>query len=240
VVESDLPATNDTAAAAPAETVASVPPPAVGEGRRVSQDTATAAVVRDTIDAAPLRAAASSSSTMSDGSRGESPLAESPRHAGVDIGASRSAPLPVFAAAVAENIARAPAASAVAAPPPADSEPADVASQLVQSMRVQVRNGVSEAIVHLKPEHLGEVSILLKIEQQSVTATLRAESSDVRELVAQQEPALRQGLAEHGLELRQLTVREDDTRSRQQTPQQRSAPTRRKTAPSTERFEVTV
>ena len=46
----------------------------------------------------------------------------------------------------------------------------DVTLQIVQSMRMQFRDGIGEAVLKLKPEHLGAVSISLRIENGGLKA----------------------------------------------------------------------
>jgi flagellar hook-length control protein FliK len=90
----------------------------------------------------------------------------------------------------------------------------DVMPQLVQAMRTQFRDGIGEAKLRLRPEHLGEVTIALRVEHQSVSATINADLAAVRDWIETKESALRQGLAEHGLHLEELVVREDEQRPR--------------------------
>src|SRR5262249_38509338 len=55
-----------------------------------------------------------------------------------------------------------------------------VMSSIVQSMRLQMHDGVGTAVVHLEPEYLGAVSISLRVENGVVTASLHAENPQVR------------------------------------------------------------
>jgi len=86
------------------------------------------------------------------------------------------------------------------------AEGADVSAQLVQSIRVQWSGGAGEARVRLRPEHLGEVVAIIKVEQGAVTATLQAERPDVRRWLEAHTQTLREGLVEHGLKLDRLVV----------------------------------
>jgi flagellar hook-length control protein FliK len=58
-----------------------------------------------------------------------------------------------------------------------------VMDQLVRAMRIQMRDGIGDAVVRLRPEHLGEV-----------------------------ETSLRDNLAGQGLQLKEFVVREDGAR----------------------------
>ncbi len=116
---------------------------------------------------------------------------------------------------------------------------------LVQAMRVTAKAGGWEATVRLKPEHLGEVTIALRVDGKNVSAVVQAESAGVRQWLMSQEDAVRSGLSEHGLQLDRFAVSRDGQRreAEQQQPQderrQRRAP--RQTATGNEpRFEVVV
>jgi flagellar hook-length control protein FliK len=93
-----------------------------------------------------------------------------------------------------------------------------VADQLVQAIRVQLRGGVSDATVRLKPEHLGEVTISLRVEGSTVSAMVQAEVAAVRHWIEANESTLRENLSRAGLELGQLVVCPDDRGARQHPP----------------------
>jgi hypothetical protein len=105
----------------------------------------------------------------------------------------------------------------------------DVVAQLVQSMRVQFRDGIGEAVVKLKPEHLGAVQVSLKIENGAITATVQADVASVRHWLESQQDTLRTSLAEQGLRLERFVVEPDgerqasreDAQGREQRRQQR-------------------
>ncbi len=120
--------------------------------------------------------------------------------------------------------------------------PAENLSRLVQSIRVQARDGVSQASVRLNPEHLGEVAIAIRVDNGIVTAVVRAEAGDVRQWLRGQEDSIRAALAEQGLTLDEFVVEQDGRRGRDQEQQGEEQPRRnrargqRVNAPS---FEVT-
>jgi flagellar hook-length control protein FliK len=87
-----------------------------------------------------------------------------------------------------------------------------VAEQLVKAVRIHVRDGIGEARLTLRPEHMGEVSVQLKIDKDRVSATLLVERSDVRAQIEGQGAALRAGLEAQGLKLEEFVVREDGER----------------------------
>ena len=86
---------------------------------------------------------------------------------------------------------------------------ANVATSIVQSMRMQMKDGIGTAVVNLEPNYLGHVTIALKVEGGQVTATLHAENPQVRAWMEANEPMLRQGLSEQGLTLDRLLVSEE-------------------------------
>ena len=56
----------------------------------------------------------------------------------------------------------------------------DVTLQIVQSMRMQFRDGIGEAVLKLKPEHLGSVSISLRVENGGLKANVQADMPAVQ------------------------------------------------------------
>lgn len=125
-----------------------------------------------------------------------------------------------------------------------------VPQQIVQSIRMQAIDGGSEAVLRLRPEYLGEVVVAVKVEQGSVTAALQADTPAVRQWVERNESMLRQGLAEHGLQLERLTVTEKAAETENEAPpdrqkQSREEPShqqsrRRRAQTDDATFEVTV
>jgi flagellar hook-length control protein FliK len=104
----------------------------------------------------------------------------------------------------------------------------EVVAQLVQSMRMQFRDGVGEAVVHLKPEHLGTVSISLRIENGAVSASIHAGVPEVRQWLESQQTQLRDGLADQGLRLERFIVEPDGKRQPADDQSDRSQARRRR------------
>lgn len=123
-----------------------------------------------------------------------------------------------------------------------EQPPAANVDQMVQTMRVMVKDGVSEATVHLHPEHFGEVSIQVRVDGKSVSAIVHTESAGVREWLQGQESALRGSLSEQGLQLDRLVVQRDGRQDRRHgAPQQQEQPRRRaKSGDHEPTFEVAV
>jgi flagellar hook-length control protein FliK len=88
----------------------------------------------------------------------------------------------------------------------------DVAMQVVQSMRLQFRDGIGEAVLKLKPDHLGTVSISLRIENGAVSASVHAGVAEVRQWLESNQSMLRDSLAEQGLRLERFVVESDEKR----------------------------
>ncbi len=82
-------------------------------------------------------------------------------------------------------------------------------SQLVQSLRVQWAGGEGEARVRLRPEYLGDVVATIKVEHGTVTATLQADTPEVRRWMEANAQTLRDALVEHGLKLDRLIVQSE-------------------------------
>ncbi len=121
-------------------------------------------------------------------------------------------------------------------------------SQIVKSIRMQWSGGSSEARVLLKPGYLGEVHATLKVEQGVVTATLHADTPEVRRWMESHTSTLRDALAEHGLKLERLTIAEPERQAsqgeRHARPRQRQQDSsrqraRRQTAEPGSLFDVT-
>jgi flagellar hook-length control protein FliK len=123
--------------------------------------------------------------------------------------------------------------------------------QIVQAIQLQSRSGIGEARLTLQPEYLGDVTIVLRVEDGGVTAHVSAAAADVRAWLGTNEAILRQGLAEHGLTLNRLVVSDqpadtsrdtkDGTTPRQQQPEQHETPQQRpRPRPDNSTFEITV
>ncbi len=124
-----------------------------------------------------------------------------------------------------------------------------VHTQIVRSIRMQWTGAASsEARVTLRPEYLGEVVATIKVDQGVVTATLQADTPEVRRWMESHTATLRDALVEHGLKLDRLTVSEPEkqgaqgdrqakSRQQQQDPPRQRA--RRETSDHDTPFEVT-
>jgi flagellar hook-length control protein FliK len=204
-----------------AQTSASTVVPAAGEDSPATEEPASGAAI-EAIEAAPVASewataaetaaateprggAASGSDARKDGEsqqRPQTPAARGSEATAFAVAASADG------ARFTLNVGAATAAyGSAASAGPGREEP--VLPQLVQNIRMQASQGVSEARVQLRPEHLGALNITLKIENGQVTATIQAEVPAVRQWIESNESSLRQALLEQGLELNRLVVHPD-------------------------------
>jgi hypothetical protein len=134
-------------------------------------------------------------------------------------GATFSVPTAAMPSSMAADVARALPDDVVRGTL-ADS--ASLTRSVVQTARFQARQGGGEAHIKLNPEHLGELSVLVKIDGSVVSATLRAESPLVRSWIESHQQELRAALKEQGLVLDSLVV-DADGRSGQEADAQAQA-----------------
>ena len=125
--------------------------------------------------------------------------------------------------------------------PAADVPDADTPHRLVQSMRLQFLRGGGEAIVQLHPEHLGQVTVSLRVEQGSVAARITAAAPVVAEWLEARQQSLRDGLQANGLTLDRLSIDRDgrspDRRERREPPPRQRF---RQSAEPQSTFELTI
>jgi len=138
-----------------------------------------------------------------------------------------------------------PSAPSATPAPLAPAAGEQVLQQLVSSIKMQWKDGIGEAKLHLRPDALGAVSVALRVEGGAVTAVVRAESAQVQEWVLQHQQTLRQQMEAAGLQLDELVVSPDDQRQQSQDEaspedQQRRArhPARGRSGEDEPRFEL--
>jgi flagellar hook-length control protein FliK len=173
--------------------------------------------------------------------------AEGPgRHRGLDVAVTRSAAAALLTLVAGPDGALRLTPAAMASPVLTPILPQDQTAnidQLVQTMRVMVKEQVTEATVHLRPQHFGEVSIKVRMDGKSVSAIIQTESSQVRDWMLGQEGTLRNGLSEQGLQLERLVVQRDGRQDRRDNSQQQPERRRQRQRPQSESqqtFEITV
>jgi hypothetical protein len=180
---------------------------------------------------------------------GNASAGERRHEGGVPQGAQRGIGLPDVPASMmfpgqmtfAATVDRALPVAAVPTAPATPEQLATVLPQIVKSMHVQVKAGGGDMTLTLTPEHLGTVTIELRVEHQKVSASLGADTAAVRGWIATHEQDLKAGLADLGLHLDEFVVRDDDPQQKRERHEQRSPGGRRKATKDDERvFEVLV
>jgi flagellar hook-length control protein FliK len=111
--------------------------------------------------------------------------------------------------------------------------------QIVQAIRLQWQAGVGEATIKLQPEHLGSLTISLKVDGAAVAASVRAESPAAQQWIAAHETDLRSSLERHGLTLERFVVSQDSERQQRfARPQRQPIPPNRPRRQATEEAEI--
>ncbi len=90
------------------------------------------------------------------------------------------------------------------APRAANSQ--EVINQLLEKLKVDVRNNISEVRVTLRPEHLGDVTLKVITENGIVAAQFVAESQRVKEIIEANFNALKNSLEQQGVNVSRLEV----------------------------------
>lgn len=89
---------------------------------------------------------------------------------------------------------------------PRQAPPPPVFDQIVQSARIFLSEGKSEAVIKLNPEQLGKVEMKVTIEDGKVTVKFTAENQAVRAAIADNIQDLKRNLSELGLEVENVLV----------------------------------
>ena len=92
----------------------------------------------------------------------------------------------------------------------------EVIGQLLERMRADVRGGVSEVRIILKPENLGDVTLRVAMQNGVVTAHFITETQRVKEIIEANFAQLKDALAEQGVEVSALEVEVGMNRQEQQ------------------------
>jgi len=82
----------------------------------------------------------------------------------------------------------------------------EVADQIFEKIKVDIKPGVSEITMSLRPESLGEVSLRIASENGIITAHFVAESQRVKEIIESQLNQLKDSLEEQGVNVSELSV----------------------------------
>jgi flagellar hook-length control protein FliK len=126
---------------------------------------------------------------------------------------------------------------------PTAQEDAHNVQTLVRSLKMQFHEGGGEARLRLDPEHLGPVTLTVKVEQGRVSAHVQTETADAGRWIESRQQELRSSLREQGLDVKDFVVSTDpDGRRERERPQETSKPRarQRQANGTTPRFEVLV
>jgi flagellar hook-length control protein FliK len=86
-------------------------------------------------------------------------------------------------------------------------DPSAIVEQVVRGMAMRTQSdGTSEVRLRLVPEHLGAVTLSLKVDGSNVSATALAQNADVRNALVAHQHQLARSLADAGLKLTGFTV----------------------------------
>jgi Flagellar hook-length control protein FliK len=118
-------------------------------------------------------------------------------------------------------------------------------TQIVQALKMVWQGDGGEARIRLRPEHLGDLTIALRVEGGAVSAHLVASAPEVRQWIEANEAVLRQSLQQHHLELERLVVTDGDahadtTPHREHSGEPRERPKRQSGHRGQPTFEVVV
>jgi flagellar hook-length control protein FliK len=86
------------------------------------------------------------------------------------------------------------------------SDPYNVASQIVDQARLVDGQKNTEMIIQLKPEHLGELTLKVTVENGAVSASFHSNNSEVRNIIEASLPQLKQDLSNQGLKIENVGV----------------------------------
>lgn len=82
----------------------------------------------------------------------------------------------------------------------------DIINQIVDKLKAEVKNEISEIKITLKPEYLGDVSLKITSQNGIVTAQFTAESQRIKEIIEDNFNSLKDMLNEKGIEISELSV----------------------------------
>jgi flagellar hook-length control protein FliK len=93
-----------------------------------------------------------------------------------------------------------------ATPQSAVADPNNVIGQIIDNARLINRAQTSEMVIKLKPEHLGELTLKIAVDNGGVTATFHSTNADVRGVIEASLPQLKQDMASQGLKVNYVGV----------------------------------
>ncbi|SMC65954.1 flagellar hook-length control protein FliK [Sporomusa malonica] len=81
-----------------------------------------------------------------------------------------------------------------------------VVDQIVEQTKIISKPQNTEMIIKLKPEHLGELTLKVVIENGTVKASFHSDNTEVRSIIEASLPQLKQDLANNGLKVENVSV----------------------------------
>jgi flagellar hook-length control protein FliK len=103
-------------------------------------------------------------------------------------------------------------------------DPSAIVEQVVRSMAMRTQSdGTSEVRMRLVPEHLGAITLSLKVDGSNVSATAVAQNADVRNALVAHQQQLARSLADSGLKLTSFSVNMSGGNAGQDQPRDRTS-----------------
>jgi len=91
-------------------------------------------------------------------------------------------------------------------PAPTVPDPYNITSQIVDQVRLVTGAKNTEMIIQLKPEHLGELTFKVTIENGVVSTSFHSNNAEVRSIIESSLPQLKQDLFNHGIKMDNMGV----------------------------------
>ncbi len=112
---------------------------------------------------------------------------------------------PAFSTAL-TNVSAPAAQAAAPAATPYTIDPQSVIEQVVQGISLRNFGTSSQVRMQLQPEHLGDVSLKLTVNGNTISANIVAQNADVRDMLLANQQQLARTLSEAGLSLGNFSV----------------------------------
>ena len=92
-------------------------------------------------------------------------------------------------------------------PPMASAQEFDIPGQIVEQARLIRSSGNTEMVMHLKPEHLGDLTLRVSVsEHGAVTASFHSDNAQVRAIIEHSLVQLKQELSNQGIKVDNVEV----------------------------------
>lgn len=87
------------------------------------------------------------------------------------------------------------------------NDPREIADKMVEQARLMQKPGMSEMVIRLRPQHLGDMTIRIVAENGgAITASFHSNNSEVRGILQDMLPAMKQELSNSGLKVNDVGV----------------------------------